>query len=112
MLKRKSKVPLKTKDPYEVPEEVTVPLSNNSMVMNSAESNIAKTQPVTKNSSIVVTKQVTVTAPAPSSDQHVVAKGETLFSIAKNFGLSVDELKKRNNLSVDTIAVGQKLVIK
>jgi len=27
MLKRKSKVPLKTKDPYEVPEEVTVPPS-------------------------------------------------------------------------------------
>jgi len=80
--------------------------------MNSAESNTSKTQPVTKNSSTVVTSQVNVATPAPMSDEHVVAKGETLFSIAKNFGLSVDELKKRNNLSVDTIAVGQKLVIK
>ena len=112
MLKGKSKVPLKTKDPYEVPDEVTPPPSNNSMVMNDVEMNTTKAQPVAKNSSTVVTNQVKVSAPTPSTGEHVVAKGETLFSIANNFGLSVDELKKRNNLSADTIAVGQKLVIK
>jgi hypothetical protein len=65
MLKGKSKVPLKTKDPYEVPEEVTVPPANNAMVMNNAESNTSKTQPVTKNSGTLVTNQVKVTAPVP-----------------------------------------------
>ncbi len=44
--------------------------------------------------------------------QHTVAKGETLYGIARTYGLSVDELKKKNNLSVDTIFVGQKLVWK
>lgn len=44
--------------------------------------------------------------------QHTVVKGETLYSIARTYGLSVDDLKKMNNLSVDTIFVGQKLVWK
>jgi membrane-bound lytic murein transglycosylase D len=60
----------------------------------------------------VDTNRVNTISASPTTGEHVVGKGETLFSIAQNFGLSVDDLKKRNNLSVDTIFVGQKLVIK
>lgn len=50
-------------------------------------------------------------APASSvaSSDYVVKKGDTLYSIAKNNGISVDTLKKINNLSNNIIYVGQKL---
>ena len=41
-----------------------------------------------------------------------VSKGETLFGIAQSYGMSVAELKKMNNLSADTIYIGQNLVVK
>ena len=43
---------------------------------------------------------------------HIVAKGETLTSIAKRYKLSVDRLAKANNIAKEgTLKVGQKLVI-
>ena len=135
MLKGKSKVPIRTKDPYEVPEVTPPPPANatvavnNTIAVNNTTSNTAKTTPVnnTSKSPPVNNKVVTadsiktvakdstkviVKTQAPSAEQHVVGTGETLFSIAKNYGLSVDDLKKINNLSVDTIFIGQKLIIK
>lgn len=41
-----------------------------------------------------------------------VSAGDTLFSIAKRFGVSVEDLRKLNNQNVDTIKIGQKLKIK
>jgi flagellum-specific peptidoglycan hydrolase FlgJ len=41
-----------------------------------------------------------------------VKKGDTLYSISRKFGVSVDVLKKRNNLKDNTISIGQKLVLK
>lgn len=41
--------------------------------------------------------------------QHTVAKGETLFRIAKNHGISVSLLKQMNNMKSDNIEVGQAL---
>lgn len=43
------------------------------------------------------------------SQSHVVQKGETLFSIAKRYGKSVQELQQLNNLADNTISVGQEL---
>jgi len=42
---------------------------------------------------------------------HVVSKNETLYSISKLYGISVSELKKRNNLIENTIHVGDKLMV-
>lgn len=42
----------------------------------------------------------------------VVEPQNTLFSIARLFGMSVDELKSLNNLTSDKIEVGQKVVVK
>lgn len=43
---------------------------------------------------------------------HVVSAGETLFSIAQGYGLTVDRLKALNNLSSNTISQGQSLRLK
>lgn len=42
---------------------------------------------------------------------HTVAKGETLFSISRQYGLKVDELKTLNKLTSNDLALGQKLVV-
>ena len=41
-----------------------------------------------------------------------VKKGDTLYSLSKRFGLSVDLIKEINNLEDNTISIGQKLLIK
>ena len=53
------------------------------------------------------------TTPAPQSgNNHVVAKGETLTSIAKMHKVSVDELKKFNRIENDrTLQIGQTIMI-
>lgn len=42
---------------------------------------------------------------------HVVAQGETLYSIARQYSVSVDDLKKWNNLIENEISLGQTLAI-
>ncbi len=43
---------------------------------------------------------------------YIVQKGETLYSVSKKLGISVEELRKLNNLSAkQTIRTGQKLVV-
>lgn len=48
----------------------------------------------------------------PSGTQtHTVAPGETLFRIAQNYHTNVDDIKKLNNMSGNSVMVGQKLKI-
>jgi anti-anti-sigma factor len=43
---------------------------------------------------------------------HTVMKGETLFGISKKYGITVDELRRLNNLkSNQSIGAGQKLIV-
>ena len=42
-------------------------------------------------------------------EYYVVLKGDTLWSIANKNGITVDELKKLNNLTSNVISIGQKL---
>ena len=43
---------------------------------------------------------------------YVVQRGDTLYAIASRFNLSVDELKRLNNLNSNTLYVGQELIVK
>lgn len=43
---------------------------------------------------------------------HVVAAKETMFSISKAYGVSVDDIRQWNSLSDNTLTIGQEIVIK
>lgn len=47
----------------------------------------------------------------PGITTYTVKRGNTLWSIAKQFGTTVDQLKRINNLMNDTIYMGQQLII-
>lgn len=46
------------------------------------------------------------------SDAYQVSPGDTLYSISKKFNISVDELKRKNNLQDNALSVGQNLIVK
>ncbi|MEO5908255.1 MAG: glucosaminidase domain-containing protein [Ginsengibacter sp.] len=47
----------------------------------------------------------------PKSETHEVLPKESLYGISKKYGVSVDELKKWNNLTSDNLKIGQQLII-
>ncbi len=48
----------------------------------------------------------------PGADLHNVAPGETLFSIAKQYGLTVEEIMSSNGLKGNDLSVGQSLIVR
>jgi len=48
---------------------------------------------------------------APSGNTYIVKSGDSLWSIAKKYGVTVDELKSANNLTSNLLNVGQRLKI-
>ncbi len=50
--------------------------------------------------------------PVVTEGTYVVKSGDTLWSIARNNGLTVDELKKLNNLTSNALSIGQVLKVK
>ena len=45
-------------------------------------------------------------------ERHEVIKGDTLYSLAKKYNISIEELKKKNEISDNGISIGQNLIIK
>ena len=43
---------------------------------------------------------------------HVVEQGDTLYNISKRHGVSIETLKKNNNIEGDAISIGQHLQVK
>jgi hypothetical protein len=53
----------------------------------------------------------TVIQNSDNSKNYIVKQGDTLYNISKRFGLTVDDLKALNNLTDNTIKIGQKLLV-
>lgn len=78
-----------------------------------AQTTTAQTNPST------VTPQPKVETPRPSTPAstgqekitHVVQQGETLFRLSQRYSVSVEDIKKWNNLPDNTIKVGQRITI-
>lgn len=60
-------------------------------------------------------EELTIESKNPISQglvSYVVQKGDTLYSISKKFDLRIEDLKQKNNLSDNTLSIGQRLVVK
>ena len=49
---------------------------------------------------------------AQGGDYYTIQQGDTLYSLSKRYNLSVDDLKKLNNMSDNAISIGQQIKIK
>jgi membrane-bound lytic murein transglycosylase D len=69
-----------------------------------------------KTSSAVIGKESVTEAKKPASNSgstsHTVTRGETLYSISKKYDVSVNDIKKWNNMADSEIMVGSKIIIK
>lgn len=105
---RKGDQPRLTTEPK--PTETVPPLDADDGFMQ--DDDVAPEQPGQPD--IVVPDPPTNNTPDVPADgtYHTVAKGDTLYNISRRYGLTVDALKKLNNLTEDSIKIGQKLRIK
>ena len=46
------------------------------------------------------------------NEYYIVQKGDTLWSISKEYNISIDKLKELNNLKTNLLSIGQKLIVK
>jgi len=61
--------------------------------------------------SIIVKKPAATVHIDPPKQYHLVARGDTLFSISKKYNLTVAQLKEMNKLHSTQIYVGEKLKV-
>ncbi|MEO5905655.1 MAG: glucosaminidase domain-containing protein [Saprospiraceae bacterium] len=124
VLKGKSKNKIRTVNPYappSIPQEdkneedpVTVASVKNEVIVKPKETRPDTSKKTTTSlaSAPIVTKPAPIKPVTPQNETaHIVAKGDTLYSVSRFYGVPVAELKKVNNLSVDTIFIGQKLLL-
>ena len=52
-----------------------------------------------------------VSIPRPTKGTHIVVSGETLYSISRKYGVTLDELRKWNELVSNDISIGQELIV-
>ncbi|WP_299113776.1 LysM peptidoglycan-binding domain-containing protein [uncultured Winogradskyella sp.] len=67
-----------------------------------------------RNFDVINTEPKVLTEPVQSEihpEFHIVERGETLYSLAKRYVLTVNELKQQNGLMSNTIKIGQKLYL-
>ena len=86
-------------DQYDRPEGTMQKIKREDRVLSQINQNIGK---AIKDSLVNAT---------PADKTYTIKQGDTLYSISKRFGLTVDELKALNNMADNTIKIGQKLVV-
>ncbi|MBS1531611.1 MAG: glucosaminidase domain-containing protein [Bacteroidetes bacterium] len=94
---------------YDSPETVQQKVKREDTVLNQIEQNAIT---ALKDSVAALGNQPNkVDNAAAAGKIYVVLQGDTLYSISRRFGLTVDDLKALNNLSDNKIKPGQKLTV-
>jgi LysM repeat protein len=52
-----------------------------------------------------------LTSTAKTPQRYVVQQGDTLFSLARRYGTTVEDIQQANKLANDSIYVGQQLIM-
>ncbi|WP_345949902.1 glucosaminidase domain-containing protein [Mucilaginibacter sp. PAMB04274] len=86
-------------DQYDRPEGELAKIKREDRVLSQINQNIGKSV----KDSLIRT--------APANKLYTVTTGDTLYSISKRFGLTVDELKALNNMFDNNIKIGQPLIV-
>ena len=60
---------------------------------------------------LTVGQVIRIPSNTSSSTAYTVKNGDTLYSIARKYNTSVDSIKTKNNLTSNTLSIGQKLRI-
>lgn len=97
-----------------IQEEAAAARENEAMRAKGGSKKKAKPKPKPEAVAEAPTPTAAEPAPAPAegaSSVHVVQSGETVFRIARQYGVSVQQIRKWNNLKNDMIEVGQQLVV-
>lgn len=106
---------------FEVSKAYNVSLTELKRANNLETTLISKGQKLRVRNLDAVTERITQVANNTASESysesnnsniHSVEKNETLFSLARRYNLSVNELKRQNNLNSNLIVVGQKLRVR
>ncbi|MDN3677994.1 glucosaminidase domain-containing protein [Flavobacterium paronense] len=58
---------------------------------------------------VAISKSITYTE---NPQKYTIIKGDSLYSISKKFNISIEELKKKNNLVDNTLSLGQSIIVK
>lgn len=91
---------------YSISKKLGIPIEeiknlNNLTSLNLKEGQILK----------VPSLSIKIEPKTEESKYHIVKKGETLYRIAKKYNITLEELKKLNNLRDNNLKLGQKLII-
>jgi len=63
------------------------------------------------NDNTIVSKQDSAIQTDTTNKSYTVVTGDTLYSISRRFGITVEDLKALNNLQDNNIRIGQKLIV-
>lgn len=86
-----------------VGQKIKIPEAGKAIPKNTTEEAIKATPPPpVQETSVKKTTETNI---------HVVKKGETLYGISKQYGVSVDDIKQWNNLQGAAIEIGQQLAV-
>ena len=53
----------------------------------------------------------TLRIPTSETNAYIVKSGDNLYSIARRYNTTVDEIKRKNNLVSNNLSIGQSLII-
>lgn len=89
----------------------TIAKNNNLTVQKLKDLNNLTTNNLNIGDTLII-KEPTESPTTPSENIYTVVKGDNLYSIAQKYNTTVNEIKRLNNLSSNTLSIGQKLIIK